>query len=74
MEKIGRYSSHKSIYGEDIRSLVQNLKNTEISKPDDIDHKSKDKSTKRIQEKEVNEYVKQLSIYKSITKNLYSMV
>ena len=48
MEKIGRYSSHKSIYGEDIRSLVQNLKNTEISKPDDIDHKSKDKSTKRI--------------------------
>ena len=74
MEQLGRYVSHTYTYGEDIQSLAQNLKDTKISKPEDINQKTGNATAKRIWEKEMDEYVKRSGIYKSNTKKLYSVV
>ena len=74
MQQLGRYTSHTYTYGENIQSLLQNLEDTKISKPEDINQKTGDATTKRIWEKEIDEYVKRSGIYKSNTKKLYSVV
>ena len=48
MEQLGRYASHTYTYGEDIQSLAQNMKDTKISKPEDINQKTGDATAKRI--------------------------
>ena len=48
MEQLEVYASRTYTYGKDIQSLVQNLENTKISKPEDTNQKTGDATTKRI--------------------------
>ena len=74
MKQLRIFTSHTYTHGEDIQDLVWNLHHTIIRKPKSVDENDTNVTTKRIWEKQVDEYVKHLNRYESNKKNLYYVV
>ena len=73
MKQLDRYATHTYKHGEDIRTLVQPLEETNVVKPDDL-QKDKTATDERIWLKEIEGYVTKTSIYSLNKCKIYAVI